>query len=200
MAPRGTLTGRCKVCAHPERGRIDWLAATGSSLAPLAEQFGLTKDSVWRHYQNHVSDRFKNAAKVGPLADEDALRSLCAKEGVSVLENLLSLQAMVGSRVAIAHEGGNDHALNLLAGRLLDILDRKARLTKELVPGPSSVSYHAHFGANRFDELGAALLQFAKAHPEVRHDLAPVLRVFLSPEPLDQGLIDVTPRETAHAA
>lgn len=200
MASRGSPTGRCKACAHPEVGRINWLAATGSALAPLAEQFGLTKDSVWRHYQNHVSDRFKNAAKVGPLADEDALRSLCAKEGVSVLENLLALQAMIGSRVAVAHEGGNDHALNLLAGRLLDILDRKARLTKELVPGPSSVSFHAHYGANRFDELGAALMKFAQAHPEVRHDLAPVLRVFLSPAPVEQGLLDVTPREHADAA
>jgi hypothetical protein len=169
-------------------------------MAPLGEQFGLSKDSVWRHVKSHVSDRFKRAARVGPLADEDALRSLCSKEGVSVLENLLALQAMLGSRVAVAHESGNDHALTLLSGRLLDILDRKARLTKELMPAPSSVSYHAHFGGARFDQLGKALLEFSRTHPEVRQDLAPVLRVFLTPEPAAQPMLDVTPRQERDAA
>lgn len=58
---------KCRVCVHPEKDAIE--AVIGSwSAEKIAEQYGLTKSSVLRHYLNHklkagsLSYRFRKQA------------------------------------------------------------------------------------------------------------------------------------------
>ena len=67
---------QCAVCQHPERGRIDYLIASGASMQSLGEQFGLAKQRLSSHYQKHVSDRFKQMCAAQHLASfEDMLKN-----------------------------------------------------------------------------------------------------------------------------
>ena len=46
----------CRICAHPERQAIDGVLADGwPSLRSIGAQYGVTKDSLLRHYRAHVS-------------------------------------------------------------------------------------------------------------------------------------------------
>lgn len=51
--------GRCKVCSHPERPEIDQRIAEGASNPTVAAEFGVSKDSVRRHRDRHVSESLK---------------------------------------------------------------------------------------------------------------------------------------------
>src|SRR6516225_5756820 len=59
----GTGHLRCHTCQHTERGRIDYLLATGATQSAVAEQFGLGRQNLGVHYKNHVTSRFKAMAK-----------------------------------------------------------------------------------------------------------------------------------------
>lgn len=53
---------RCKVCGHPDRPEIDRELAGGLSNQGAAEKWGLSKDSVRRHRQAHLSAALKAVA------------------------------------------------------------------------------------------------------------------------------------------
>jgi hypothetical protein len=138
--PRGSVgrlsgpNGKCGACRHPERGRLDYLLATGASHPALAKKFGLTKDSVWRHNKAHVSDDYRRSVKIGPFESEDHLRKLCAEAEVSVLDRLNAIYSGLSARWLVAFEAGDDAGLGMLSGRMMDNLTLQARLTKELLP------------------------------------------------------------------
>ena len=56
---RETGAHQCQTCAHPEGARIDFLLASGAQINAVAEQFGLSRTSVYHHWKKHVSDRYK---------------------------------------------------------------------------------------------------------------------------------------------
>src|SRR6516162_8587622 len=66
--------GKCRACRHPDRGRLDFLLATGASHPSLAKKFGLTKDCVWRHNKGHITEDYRRSVKIGPFESEDHLR------------------------------------------------------------------------------------------------------------------------------
>jgi transposase-like protein len=46
---------RCTICSHPERATIDQLLARGTlSVRAIADQFGVGRNSLARHHENHV--------------------------------------------------------------------------------------------------------------------------------------------------
>src|SRR5712692_10075637 len=108
----------CKICAHPQRARLDFLCAQGAPIFPIARPFGVSKDSLYRHYKKHVSDEFKKSIVLGPFRDEAHLRRLCAESGTSVLDNLRTVYSGVASRWLVAYEAGADEKLALLTARL----------------------------------------------------------------------------------
>jgi hypothetical protein len=55
----------CRICCHPEREAIESSLRAGSSLRELAARFGATKDGLWRHRQNHLSDSPDGATPSG---------------------------------------------------------------------------------------------------------------------------------------
>jgi hypothetical protein len=77
----------CKICTHVDRTRIESLKASGAGIDSLAKKFGVSRDSVHRHWKNHVSaDR-----KAGFLAGEAtiaALKERAAAEGGKLVDYL----------------------------------------------------------------------------------------------------------------
>jgi hypothetical protein len=47
----------CKICRHASRAEIDKAILEGGSVRDIARRFALTKDSLHRHKQNHLSDQ-----------------------------------------------------------------------------------------------------------------------------------------------
>ena len=132
---KGRPTGRCKVCSHPERTRIELLLASGAGQNATARKFNLKKDSVYRHWSGHVSDERKAALIVGPAA----LQSLSAKvgdEAESVLDLHKAVRAPLWAAYAAAAEVGDAVTLDRLSGRLTDSISATGRLTDELASSP----------------------------------------------------------------
>ncbi|WP_454115475.1 hypothetical protein [Microbacterium lacticum] len=53
---------RCKVCTHPEREAIDAAIATGLSNVQAGARWGISKDSVRRHRDSHLSTALQAVA------------------------------------------------------------------------------------------------------------------------------------------
>jgi hypothetical protein len=175
----------CTVCKHPERGRIDFLRATGGSPKALAAKFGLKATAVYNHCKKHISSEYIAAVRIGPFQSEEHLRKLCAEAGGSVVENLMAIYGGLASRWLSAFEAGDDGTLSLLTQRLHKNLELRARLTHELLPpGPTSVTnnillndpgYLAAIG-----QIAVSLAPF----PEARVAVAKALRSFDHSGPL----------------
>ena len=57
--------------------RIDFLAASGAQLKPLAEQFGLPASSMYKHFERHISERYKRLIGASRLENfEELMRRL----------------------------------------------------------------------------------------------------------------------------
>ena|SRR5271165_6477869 len=72
-SPQRLRTGRrsrCRVCCHADRARVELLRAGGAGLLALAREFGLKKDSLSRHFKNHVSAKRLAEMVAGPLKVE----------------------------------------------------------------------------------------------------------------------------------
>ena len=52
---KGSLTGRCQGCNHPERVRIERFLAAGASIKGAARKFAIDYHALRRHWRNHVS-------------------------------------------------------------------------------------------------------------------------------------------------
>jgi hypothetical protein len=125
---------QCTVCQHPERGRIDYLIASGASMQSVGEQFGLAKQRLSAHFQKHVSDRFKQMCAAQHLASfEDMLRNATEANIEAVdLCNLLIKGHM--QRWAANLESGGDVMMTKHAAKVLKTLELRSRITLELQP------------------------------------------------------------------
>jgi len=55
----------CKICAHPEHQAIDAVLADGwPSLRVIGAQYGVTKDSLLRHWRAHLAPSIEEAPSV----------------------------------------------------------------------------------------------------------------------------------------
>jgi hypothetical protein len=125
---------QCTVCQHPERGRIDYLIASGASMGSVGEQFGLTKQRLSGHFKKHVSDRFKQMCAAQHLASfEDMLKNATEANIEAVdLCNLLIKGHM--QRWAANLESGGDVMMAKHAAKVLETLELRSRITLELQP------------------------------------------------------------------
>lgn len=53
---------RCRVCSHPQRPEIDRRLAQGTTNPTIAAEFGMSRDSVRRHRDRHLSAALKAVA------------------------------------------------------------------------------------------------------------------------------------------
>ena len=62
---KGSRTGRCQGCNHPERVRIERLLAAGASIKGTARKFEIEYHALRRHWINHVSAEARTAYIAG---------------------------------------------------------------------------------------------------------------------------------------
>jgi hypothetical protein len=181
----GHREGRCKTCLHAERTRIDYLVAAGAPLKPLAPRFGLKPSSLYNHAKKHISDEYRAAVRLGPFESEERLRQLCVENGTSVLENLRAIHAGVSARWLACFEAQADDQFGTLTGHLRKNLELMARLTKELVPAPSTsiTNNIAIFEHPEYVRAIAGLAEALRPFPEARKAAASVLRSLGPAEP-----------------
>src|SRR5260370_5372244 len=95
----------CQVCKHEERCRIELLRAGGASLDSLAKKFNVDRDSIWRHWNRHVSAEMKAGYLAGPVQLQD-LAAKAADTGGSVLDHLHAVRTVLMVHLATATEAG----------------------------------------------------------------------------------------------
>src|SRR5580704_1739209 len=82
---KGTPTGRCQGCNHPERVRIERFLAAGASIKGAARKFDIDYHALRRHWTNHVSAEARASYVAGAGATKDQLEEFVADDGTRTL-------------------------------------------------------------------------------------------------------------------
>jgi hypothetical protein len=191
----------CQVCRHPDRWRIELLRAGGASLDALAKKFGVDRDSVWRHWNKHVSTEMKAGYLAGPVQLQE-LAAKAADTGASVLDHLHAVRTVLMGHLATATEAADAKGAAIVAGKLITALEVIARVSGELGDLARSTTYHITNNVAvltehpAFMRVQATLLRALAAHPDARAAVVAALR------DLDAGNAPVAlaPKVIDHAA
>ncbi|GEM_PF-4521300 len=66
LSTRNAYGRSCLCCAHDDADNLDALIAGGASVADLSRQFGVSRDSIYRHTQWHLRPALAEAVKRSP--------------------------------------------------------------------------------------------------------------------------------------
>jgi hypothetical protein len=180
MAPRRVRPAICIVCTHPRRAQIEMLRAGGATLRAIAKRFGepINKDSISRHFRNHVSRERRAELLAGPARVEQ-LANAAADESRSLLEQLQIVRSVLLNQFLVSAEAGDRQAMVGVAGQLIQALRELGRATGELreLSGVTiNQSVLNLFTSPEFARLQEGLLKVARAHPGARADIIALLR------------------------
>lgn len=166
---RGRPTGRCTVCAHTERTRIELLLAGGAGQKSVADKFGLSKDSVHRHWHGHVPEERRAALLLGPVQVQ-ALAAKVAEESESVIDHHKATRAGLYQFFTTALEAGDKTSGAMLAGRLTEVNNSIARITGELASSPlvQRNTVNVFMQSQEFAEFQGRLIAVLSRFPEAR--------------------------------
>jgi len=170
---------KCTVCNHDERWRIELLHAGGASLSSLAEKFGLSKDAIGRHWNNHVSAEIKASYLIGPAQLAD-LAAKAAEEGASVLDHFRAVRTMLMSQMAATTEAGDARGAAIVAGQLVGVLEKIGKVTGEIATiaqGTINIQNNvAIVNSPQFAKVQAAILRALAPHGAARMAVVDALR------------------------
>jgi hypothetical protein len=130
---------RCKVCSHPEKWRLELLKASGAGSEALGRKFGVSADSIDRHWRAHVDDQ----AKVGHLAGIANLEKLAekaAEQGESCLDYLRVARNALLTQLGVTAVTGDARTIGYLTGQLVRVLEVIGRISGELGDMASKVT------------------------------------------------------------
>ena len=207
MATRKLSYSRCQVCRHEERWRIELLRAGGATLDALASKFGIQRDSIHRHYRDHVSDEMKAGYLAGPVQLQE-LAAKAAEQGSSVLDHLHAVRCVLMGQLSLMTEGGDARGAGYIGGQLVKVLETIARISGELGELARSTTYNMPVQVNFvnspiFLDLQRMMLRKLAGHPEALSAVVEGLRELeatASPVQNAAPMIDVTPVEHVDAA
>jgi hypothetical protein len=102
---KGSLTGRCQGCNHPERVRIERFLATGAAIKGAARKFAIDYHALRRHWRNHVSAEARATYIAGPAAATRLQRrvALHRRLGGFLLRRLAAAPAVVFEDLLARH-------------------------------------------------------------------------------------------------
>src|SRR5689334_24741546 len=115
---KGSLSGRCLGCNHPERVRIERFLAAGASIKGAARKFAINYHALRRHWRNHVSAEARATYVAGAGASKDQLEEIVADESLGLLDHYRIIRGALDKSLSAAAELGENNSLALLAGRL----------------------------------------------------------------------------------
>jgi hypothetical protein len=158
-------------------------------LNSLAQKFGVSRDSIDRHWHRHVSPETKASYLCGP-AELASLAGKAAQESDSVLDYLRMCRVVLTSQMSVASEAGDTRGVAYVTGQLVKVLDSIARITGEVGDLARSTTYNittnnvALLAENpAFARLQATLLRALGPYPEARGAVVLALRLHAEPEP-----------------
>ena len=194
----------CKVCQHPERARVEAMHVAGVGIDAIAKQFGVSRDSVWRHCSRHLTE----ADKAGYLSDlplaEMAARA--AEEGVGLLDFFRITRATLMRQFQLAAACNDRRAVASLGGRLNDVLNSIGSVTGEMLRlSPGTVVNNTTFNfisSPIFLDLQKMLVRKLATHPDALSAVVEGLKELeatAAPVQNAAPMIDVTPGEHVHA-
>jgi len=137
--PKGVPNGKCRVCGHPERVRLELLLAGGASLNAVAKKFTLSRHAVGRHWHTHVSSERKAALVLGPV-QRAALAARLDEENASVVDSFRAVRAGLWAVYDSAITAGDGAVAALIAGKLHENLTAIARITGQLAGAASTIT------------------------------------------------------------
>jgi hypothetical protein len=148
------------------------MLAAGGGQKAIARKFGVSKDSVWRHWTRHVSPERRATLLMGPV-QKHALAAQIAEENTSVLDNLRIVRAGLYRQYDNAIEAGDRTAGALLAGKLHQNLQITARITGELASSPlvqinNQQNVSMMMESPEFSAFQAQLIAVLRDFPEAR--------------------------------
>ena len=148
---------------------VELKRAHGQTLEALAEEFGLSRQAIWRHWRDHVTDEAKAGYLAGALKLEE-LKERAEAEQMSLLDYFGVMRSILTAQFCAAAEAGAHGSTALLAGRLLECLKQIAALTGEVQRVASSVTnvQNNFFGSPDFAALSAGLISALAPHPAAR--------------------------------
>ena len=175
----------------------------GVGLDVIAAQYGISRDSVWRHMKDHVAD----ADKAEYLADIPLQEMLAraADEGVSLLDFFKIVRATLMKQFQLAASVNDRRAVASLAGRLNETLDLIGKLTGEMLrlsPGTVVNNTAVFVNSPMFTDLQSMLVRKLAGYPEALSCVVEGLQELeakVSPARNGAMLIDASPLEHADA-
>lgn len=173
-----TANGKCAVCKHVERVRMELLVATGASQRAVARKYGISHRALNRHWLTHVADERRSALVMGPVR-RAALAARVAEESESVLDHHKAVRAGLYALYDSAVSAGDSSGGAVLAGRLTEINNAIAKLTGQLANSPliqNTTINNNLYTSPEFVRLREGLLQLGRNHPEARADLIALLK------------------------
>jgi hypothetical protein len=155
------------------------LRAGGASLDALAAKFGLSRDSIHRHWRDHVPVEIKASYLCGPAQLAD-LASTAAAEGASVLDHFRVVRTMLMSQLAAMTEAGDARGAAIVAAQLVSVLEKIGKVTGEIATiaqGTINVTNNvAVINSPAFAKVQAAILRALAPHALARADVVAALR------------------------
>jgi hypothetical protein len=165
---RKVNSARCLICRHPDRARIELARVSGLGLDTIARTFDISRDAIWRHMTNHVT----NEQRALYLADVD-LKGLAERanaESLSLLDYLAIVRSTLLQQMQMAAALNDRSATAALAGRLNETLKLLASLTGELLRlNPHTVNHNVtvFMASPLYIELERMLIDTLSDHPDV---------------------------------
>jgi hypothetical protein len=103
---KGSRSGRCQGCNHPERVRIERFLAAGASIKGAARKFAIDYHALRWHWRNHVSAEVRATYIAGAAATKDQLEEIVAKSGTRPIaaRAAAASTASIGARRSGSHE------------------------------------------------------------------------------------------------
>jgi len=182
MPRKGLITGRCKICRHSERVRLERLLAGGASYRSVAKKFGLSYDATRRHWIGHVSDELRAAYIAGANRTKQDLEAMAADESLGLLDHYRIIRGRLYRAFDSASIADDGHGVATLAGRLHENLAGAARLTGELHRGGIIVNNNFTVDPGYMRAIGAIVAAVAP-FPEARREVIAALRRIEGGEP-----------------
>jgi hypothetical protein len=146
----------------------------GQSARSIAEQFGLSYDSVIRHSKAHLSASQRAAILTASKPSEVDVERLTKEESEGLLAHLVTLRARLQAHSQACAAVGNYRG-SILAERVhLASLELGARLVGQLIH--RSTVTHAHITLMpSYLKLREALVRILRPHPAIAAEVAEAL-------------------------
>jgi hypothetical protein len=173
---KGSLTGRCQGCNHPERVRIERFLATGAAIKGAARKFAIDYHALRRHWRNHVSAEARATYIAGPAAAKDQLEEIVADESLGLIDHYRIVRGALYKWFSAAAELGDGNAVALLAGRLHENFRDCGRLTGELQRGPLLNIQNNVLVNPDYTRAIARIVSAVAPYPEAREAVIAALR------------------------